>query len=161
MAFCPRCNTPNANLATTCISCGAPLTAPAPPPGYPPQGGYGVPGYPPQAPPGYPPPPPGYPPPMGYGGYPPPGYPPPGYPPPYGDQGQMNGLAIGGFVCSFLGCISIVGLILSIVAYNQIKQSQGQQKGEGLALAGIIISIVVMCLSGFWWVAVASRPHFF
>jgi len=52
-------------------------------------------------------------------------------------QPKTNGLAIAGFVCAFL--ISIVGLVLSIIALNQINNSNGMQKGKGLAIAGIII----------------------
>lgn len=53
-----------------------------------------------------------------------------------------NTIAIVGFVFSFL--IAIVGLICSIVGYNNAKR--GAQYG-GLALAGIIISIVSMGLA--------------
>ena len=61
-----------------------------------------------------------------------------GFPP----VAPFNGLAIAGFVCSFL--CSLVGLVLSAVAYGQVKNSNGGQRGGGLALAGIIISIVGM-----------------
>ena len=53
-------------------------------------------------------------------------------------QPRWNGLAIAGFILSFF--ISLVGLILSVIALNQINKSGGTQKGKGLALAGIIIS---------------------
>jgi len=46
---------------------------------------------------------------------------------------KYNGLAIAGFICSFL--VSLLGLILSIVGLNQIKKQGG--KGKGLAIAGI------------------------
>lgn len=62
----------------------------------------------------------------GYGGFAPP------------MQPRWNGLAIAGFILSFF--ISLVGLILSVIALNQINKSGGTQKGKGLALAGIIIS---------------------
>jgi hypothetical protein len=100
---------------------------------------------------GYPPPSAGnYPPP--YGGYPPPSagnYPPHygGYPPP---PPGTNGLAIASLVCSLaspLLCslISIVGIVLGVVALNQIKQT-GQQ-GRGLALGGIIVGVVLIVLT--------------
>jgi hypothetical protein len=69
--------------------------------------------------------------------------------PPYGQQPQpyppqgayaepkTNGLAIGGFIVAFI--FGLIGLILSIVALNQINASNGTQKGKGLAIAGIII----------------------
>jgi hypothetical protein len=99
---------------------------------------------------GYPPPSDGsYPPP--YGGYQQPyvgGYPQPygAYPPPLG----TNGLAIASLVVSLaspLLCslLSIVGIVLGMVALNQIKQT-GQQ-GRGLALGGIIVGIVLIVLT--------------
>lgn len=85
----------------------------------------------------------GYPPPMG-GGYPPPmgpgGY--PGQPYMMQPMGQpsTSGMAIAGFICSFL-CWPL-GLIFSIIGYNQVKNSGGMKTGSGLAIAGIIISIL-------------------
>lgn len=134
---CTACGAMNQPGALACVACNRPLQAaptaapPGPPPGYPP------PGYPPA---GYPPP--GYPP----AGYPPPGYPPTGYPPPgYGGMpmvARTSGLAIAGFVTAFL--CSLVGLILSIMARSEIKKSNGALTGDGLAVAGIIISILGM-----------------
>lgn len=56
--------------------------------------------------------------------------------PAYYPQDRWNGMAIAGFVCSFI--FSIVGLVLSIIGYNQTKKTG--EKGKELALAGIIIS---------------------
>lgn len=53
--------------------------------------------------------------------------------PPEANQ-KYNGLAIAGFICSFL--VSLPGLILSIVGLNQIKKQGG--KGKGLAIALIV-----------------------
>lgn len=61
--------------------------------------------------------------------------------PPEANQ-KYNGLAIAGFICSFL--VSLLGLILSIVGLNQIKKQGG--KGKGLAIAGIIISAAGMVI---------------
>lgn len=92
------------------------------------------PGYPPQRPPGYTPQPP-------YGQQ-PYGQSPFGQPGGYPQPARTNGLAIAGFVLSFF--ISLVGLILSIIALNQINRSNGTQKGKGLAIAGIVISALSM-----------------
>lgn len=109
-----------------------------------------------EQPPQYPPPPPG-----GYGYQPPPtpdgyGYPPPG-PSPYGGYPQSrgtNGLAIASLVCALLGWICgigpIVGLVLGIIALNQIKKTG--QEGRGLALAGVIISGISIALIVIWFV---------
>ena len=40
----------------------------------------------------------------------------------------------------------IAGLICSIIARSQIRKSNGTQGGEGMALAGIIISSVYLLL---------------
>lgn len=57
-----------------------------------------------------------------------------------------NGLCIAGFVCSFL--VPIVGLILSIVALTQINRTG--EKSRGMAIAGIVISVVVWVFSFAW-----------
>lgn len=59
---------------------------------------------------------------------------------PYTSQksNSYNTLAIVGFILSFL--YTLVGLILSIIAYKQIKDSG--EKGKGLAVAGIVISSI-------------------
>ena len=65
------------------------------------------------------------------------------YPYPAQQQPNWNGMCVAGFVCSFL--ISIVGLILSIVGLKRVKQSG--EKGQGLAIAGIVISAVRIALA--------------
>lgn len=57
---------------------------------------------------------------------------------------QTSGKAIAGFVLSFF--CSIAGLILSWMALDEIKKSGGTLKGEGLAIAGIVISVLWMVL---------------
>ena len=54
----------------------------------------------------------------------------------------MSSMAIWGFILAFL--CALPGLILSIVALNQINRSMGMLRGRGLAIAGIVISIIVM-----------------
>ncbi|MFX0573151.1 DUF4190 domain-containing protein [Nocardia nepalensis] len=74
---------------------------------------------------------------------------------PYGYSQQPqgnNGLAIGSLIASIIGLCScgigaIVGIILGVIALNQIKES-GQQ-GRGMALAGIWIGAVAIVL----WIA--------
>lgn len=60
---------------------------------------------------------------------------------------RTSGMAVAGFVMSFLGCLSILGLIFSCVGYNECKKSNGTVTGEGLALAGIIISVVMLLIN--------------
>ena len=84
---------------------------------------------------------------------------------PYGQvaQAKTNGLAIAALVCGCGGFLlfvpGILGIIFGFIASGQIRRSNGQQKGDGMALAGIIV--------GFAWVALlvvsialgASRDH--
>lgn len=60
-------------------------------------------------------------------------------------QQRTNTLAIVGFAMSFI--VALVGLICSIIARRQIKESG--EKGMGLATAGLIISIVEIVLYVF------------
>ncbi|MDF2806270.1 MAG: hypothetical protein K0S43_1216 [Cellulosimicrobium sp.] len=66
----------------------------------------------------------------------------PGYSAPAQDPGKTLGIV--GLVLSFLGCLSIVGLILSIVAFNKSKKAGYK---NGVALAGIIVGAVVLVIS--------------
>lgn len=97
---------------------------------------------PPQQPHGYPPP---QPPPPGYAPQPPYGQQPYGQPPyqqPYATQPKTNTLALVGFILSVTLILSFIGMILSIVGLIQIGNSNGAQKGKGLAIAGIIVGAI-------------------
>jgi Domain of unknown function (DUF4190) len=158
---------------------------PPPPPGYPPSGypppSYPPPGYtpPPSYPPpapghggpsyssdpsAYPPPPPSYssdpsaypPPPPSYGGT--PGYP-GGYSGDYQQPGATNQLAMWSLVASLIGILcgigSIVGIVLGVLALNQIKQTR--QGGHGLAVAGIAVGVASLIISALWYVIAFSH----
>ena len=69
---------------------------------------------------------------------------------PYGQlvQRRTNGLAIASLICSCAGVFflpAILGVVFGFVARRQITRSAGLQRGDGLALAGIIV--------GFGWLA--------
>jgi len=90
-----------------------------------------------------------------YGGSVPPGYTGYGTASPYAPYGQpaaqkTNGLAIAALVCGIGGFLflipAILGIIFGFIARSQIRNSNGQQKGSGMALAGIIV--------GFAWLAI-------
>jgi hypothetical protein len=138
-----------------------PTDYPPPPPGYGtpypdpnaggqyPNQGYGTASYPPPpqygtAPGGYPPPP------MGYPGA---DY---GYGPPA--PAGTNTMAIASLVASILGVCcgigSIVGIVLGILAINQIKETR--QAGHGLAVAGIAVGAVTLVISLVWGIAAIS-----
>jgi Domain of unknown function (DUF4190) len=134
-----------------------------PPPGYVPPPGYGQSGYGEQ---------PGY----GQSGYEQQGYGQSAYgPPPYGQgpygqapygqspygpggygmqRPRTNGLAIASLVCSLAGFVifgfsALLGVIFGFVARAQIARSQGTQRGNGLATAGIVIGLIVVVI----WIA--------
>ena len=71
---------------------------------------------------------------------------------------RTSGMAIAGFVLSFF--CSLLGLIFSCIGYSECKKSGGSVTGEGLAIAGIIISILGFLLSIIWWSSMSSRSHF-
>jgi hypothetical protein len=96
---------------------------------------------------GYPPPPGGYAPPPEYGAPYPTGY---GYPP--AQQSGTNSLAIFSLVASVVGLLcgfgSIIGIVLGVIAINQIKKTR--QGGYGLAVAGIVVGVASLVISIVW-----------
>lgn len=68
-------------------------------------------------------------------------------------------MAIVGFILAFF--MPLIGLILSIIALTQIKKTG--EGGKGLAVAGIIISVIMMILGmllviGWFALIAASMP---
>ncbi|GAA2634463.1 DUF4190 domain-containing protein [Paractinoplanes durhamensis] len=68
--------------------------------------------------------------------------PPPGYPaqPPAPEQKGTSGLAIAGLILAIF--IAPIGFILSLIAI--FKTGAGKAKGRGLAIAGLIISVLII-----------------
>jgi prepilin-type processing-associated H-X9-DG protein len=69
-------------------------------------------------------------------------------------QPKTSGLAIAALVCGIaglctLGLGGIIGLVLSIIAMSKISKSAGHMAGRGLAIAGLIVSIVSIILIPF------------
>ncbi|MBS43128.1 MAG: hypothetical protein CMH83_08230 [Nocardioides sp.] len=91
---------------------------------------------------------------MSYDAPPPP--PAPGYGAPYGAPAQNSGKAIASLVtglvglltvcCGFFVVSGIVGIVLGFLARKDIDASQGQLKGAGMAMAGIILGFVEVAL---------------
>ena len=67
---------------------------------------------------------------------------------------KTNGLAIAGFVTA-LACCSPVGIILSAIGLSQINKNPNQ-KGKGLATAGLIIGIISLVGTFFYYLFVFS-----
>jgi hypothetical protein len=111
------------------------------------------------------------------------GTPPPIAPPKPGTStaGQMlrtNSLAITGMVCGILSLtlccccggfpFNVLGLIFSLIALSQIKANPEQHEGRGMAIAGLVLSIlsliffIVRLLLGAGWMffnLAADQPH--
>jgi hypothetical protein len=83
-----------------------------------------------------------------------------GYP---GAPAKTNTMAIISLVCScvglFCGIGSIVGIVLGIMARNQIKQSG--EGGDGLALAGIIVGAISLAINIIAGIVMASSGSFY
>lgn len=76
----------------------------------------------------------------------------PGYGQPQMRSQKTNGMAIAGFVLSFF--CGLLGLIFSAVALSQIgKTGEG---GKGLAIAGIVISVVSFIFGLMIWGALGA-----
>lgn len=58
-------------------------------------------------------------------------------------QEDANGMAIAGFVCSFF--VPLVGVVLSAIGLSRVKKNI-TTKGRGLAIAGLVISIVGLAI---------------
>jgi hypothetical protein len=72
-------------------------------------------------------------------------------------------MAIASFVLSIVGLLgvgSVLGIILGAKARGQIRASRGAQRGDALALAGIIIGIctlaITMVIVTLWLIALAN-----
>ncbi|HWD92883.1 MAG TPA: DUF4190 domain-containing protein [Verrucomicrobiae bacterium] len=72
----------------------------------------------------------------------------PSAPPP---PSRTSGLAIGSLISGVLGLFTcgigaVIGLILGIIAINRVKKSNGALSGFGIALAGTIVSAVLLLM---------------
>lgn len=63
---------------------------------------------------------------------------------------KTNGMAITGFVLSLLGCTWPLGLVFSIIGMSQTGKDPSQG-GRGLAIAGLVISIVWAVMTIVFW----------
>jgi len=64
---------------------------------------------------------------------------------------RNNGTAVAALVCGIAGflCLipGILGIILGFVAKGQIRQSNGTQRGDGMATAGIVLGCIWVALT--------------
>jgi hypothetical protein len=69
---------------------------------------------------------------------------------PSNGQSSTSGMAIAGLVCAFI--VPLLGLIFSIIGLNQTKDNK--RGGRGLAIGGLIVSILGMLVGLFWIIAI-------
>ncbi len=83
----------------------------------------------------------------------------PGQYPPYGEPAAppktTNGLSVAGLILAFL--VAPIGFILSLIGL--IQAGRRGQKGKGLAVAGLIVSLLIMGGTTAIIVAVASNTN--
>jgi hypothetical protein len=70
--------------------------------------------------------------------------------------GKTNTLAIVGFILSFF--VTVAGIIVSVIALRQIKQTG--EGGHGFALAGLIIGIVGTVFWIIYFIAIIAAVIF-
>lgn len=85
--------------------------------------------------------------------------PPPGYYPPPAQVPPTNGLAVGSLVCSLVGMLMplmlVPGLVMGHVARDQIRTRE--QRGDGLAVAGLVFGYLGLAFWALILVVVASH----
>jgi len=69
---------------------------------------------------------------------------------------KTNGMAITGFVTSFF--CGVLGIVFSAIGLSQTGKNPNQG-GRGLAIAGLIISIVSLVISFIWWGSLSSAMN--
>jgi VIT1/CCC1 family predicted Fe2+/Mn2+ transporter len=68
---------------------------------------------------------------------------------------QTSPMAIASLVTAIV-CCGPLGIIFGILSKKEIKESNGQKTGDGLALAGIIIGAVTTVFYAFWALGVLA-----
>jgi uncharacterized membrane protein len=67
--------------------------------------------------------------------------------------------------CCAAGIVGVVAVVLGFIARGEIRRSNGQQTGDGMALAGIIMGAIAFVLGlvivVFIVIAIASDPSTF
>ena len=96
---------------------------------------------------------------------------PPGWapPPPAWSGPKFSGMAIAAMVCGILSipCTGFLGIILGptalglgVSARRTIARSNGWRKGEGMAIAGIVLGVIGIILSIVYLIFLIRNPNF-
>jgi hypothetical protein len=82
------------------------------------------------------------------------------------DRLAVGALAAGilGLLCGVAGCGGIVvgpiGIALGLIARGRIRDGAGATRGEGMALAGIVLGSIGLALAIFWLAFLLANPDF-
>lgn len=74
-----------------------------------------------------------------------------------GDSGEVSGKAIASICLSIFGIFAIAGLIFGILALDEIDSYGG--RGRGLAIMGILLSIITLLCTAYYLVYVFQTGH--
>ena len=61
------------------------------------------------------------------------------------DRGENYGMAIAALICSFFGCVAVVGLVLGIIVLNSNEGKENSAKTLGIA--AVIISVISILIT--------------
>lgn len=73
-------------------------------------------------------------------------------------QPSTNGFAVASLILGLLG-VSVLSIVFGFVARSQIRKSNGWERGNGLALAGIILGFAWVAITVAIIVALAAAVH--
>jgi hypothetical protein len=65
-------------------------------------------------------------------------------------------LGIVGICCGQLFLVSVGAIVTGVLGRKQIAESQGRQKGSGMALAGVILGAVGLLVGVAYWILIAT-----
>jgi len=70
-------------------------------------------------------------------------------------SGRYSGFAIASLICGVIGFFGLwlLAIIFGAIAKNQIRESEGGLKGEGMAIAGIVLGIIDIVIFTIWIIA--------
>ena len=80
--------------------------------------------------------------------------------PPHASGLGIAGMVLGivGVVCSVSGCFFWLGIILGIigVVLSAIGMKKSPQGKKGMAIAGVVCSVIAIIVAIIWWIAFAN-----
>lgn len=87
----------------------------------------------------------------------------PAYPPqPFSGQAETSGKAIASLICGIL-CFflpaSIIAIVMGHISLSEIKKSAGRLKGQGMAMAGLVLGYIGISIISILIIAAIAIPN--